>query len=60
MAGIEVHYVFPYIEERVCVGLCIVFPLSIEVYFRDFGFDIFVHFESVIGPVTQKKSDQNR
>ena len=34
MVGIEVHYVFPYIEERVCVGLRKVFPLSMEVYFK--------------------------
>ena len=46
--GIEVHYVFPYIEERVCVGLHKIFPLSMEVYFCDFGFDI-------MRPVTKKK-----
>ena len=40
MVGIEVHSVFPYIEERVCVGLRKIFPLSMEVYFCDFGFDI--------------------
>ena len=40
MVVIEVHYVFPYIEERVCVGLRKIFPLSMEVYFCDFGFDI--------------------
>ena len=39
MAGIEVHYVFPYIEERVCVGLRKIFPLSMEVYFCDLGFE---------------------
>ena len=39
MVGIEVHYVFPYIEERVCVGLRKIFPLSMEVYFCDFGFE---------------------
>ena len=36
MVGIEVHYVFPYIEERVCVGLRKIFPLNMEVYFCDF------------------------
>ena len=40
MVGIEVHYVFPYIKERVCVGLRKIFPLSMEVYFCYFGFDI--------------------
>ena len=49
MVGIEVHYVSPYIEERVCVGLRKIFPLSMEVYFCDFGFDIII-----LRPVTKK------
>ena len=37
------------IEERVCVGLRKIFPLSMEVYFCDFGFDIII-----LRPVTKK------
>ena len=46
----------PIIEERVCVGLRKISPLSMEVYFRDFisTQGLIYHFESSIGLVTKK------